>query len=764
MVRRWAAFVGTLILLAAGPVSAVELSVWALQSDLQAAAGVPGTSIPPAAIEYNPRNGKLLIAGGGNQATVFEWAAGATTGTVLVPRTNWGFGANPQPYAVAYVPSRNSYLVEDGGTDNVIREVLPGVAGQTPGAFLTFPSPPFPAGAFPAGGLPVDGTYAYYKFQVTSPTDQSVHRFTLTGASGIDSEYIPYSAFTAVNGTGPSQQFVLDSAGKVVLSLRTDTANKLYKGLYRWNATALVPIIQAAGITAHTGQTNVGIYGLAVDRMDNFYFYEVYAGAILKVDRWGSISTLLTDTDVRDFLGNPELSLWPQYMAVANNRLVFTTGPTSGHVLAVRLPADVELATVPGTDYEIDGPTYSYNIGKYEITNAQYCTFLNDAELLLQTTPSDPRCTNMWIESTTGDVYMTDVSAYGPTSPERYDRTLYKTSDVPDSKIKYDITQVPGSRFYVLPGFNHHPVGTVSWFGAAKFCNWLTIDQGLPATDLTYHEGTSKSDWYAITATNWAVNGLLDSERLDLVRNYRGFRLPMDGYNVDNGGPSVSWSWNMDAAPYNEWYKAAAFDPAAPDTVRAGPGESELVQPDHWIFGYGADTNTNADANHGNTGYPGWQTTPVGWYDGINTLFDGTPTVDTRNRYGLYDMCGNVAEWNNDTALESPWGATNYRVTRGGSWGVSNIKYATNSSRNITSARYYASNSVGFRVARSPGYGDFNADAVVDLNDFAFFLAAFTGPDQPIAAGYGYEACDYNGDGHVDLVDFAAFQRRVTAP
>ena len=759
MVRRWAAFVGTLILLAAGPVSAVELSVWALQSDLQAAAGVPGTSIPPVAIDYNPRNGKLLIAGGGNQATVFEWIPGATTGTVLVPRANWGFGANPQPYGAAYVPSRNSYLVEDGGTDNVIREVLPGVAGQTPPAFLT----PLAPGA-PVGGMPVDSTYAYYKYQVSSPSDQSIHRFTLVGTSGVDSEYIPFSAFTAANANAISLQFVLDTAGKVVVSLRTDTANKAYRGLYRWNPTAgvLVPIIQAAAITAHTGQANVGIYGLAVDRMDNFYFYEIYASAILKVDRWGRISTLLTNDDVRAFMGDPLLPVLPGYMVVVNNRLVFTTGNSSGHVLAARLPSDVELVTVPGTDYEIDGPTYSYDIGKYEITNAQYCTFLNDAELLLQTTPSDPRCTNMWIEPASGDVYMTDVTAYPP-GTEWYDRTLYKTSDIPDSKIKYDSTQVPGSRFYVLPGLNHHPVGTVSWFGAAKFCNWLTIDQGLPAAELAYHEGTSKNDWYAITASNWAANGLLDSERLDLVRNYRGFRLPMDGYNVDNGGPGVSWSWNMDAAPYNEWYKAAAFDPAAPDTVRAGPGDSELVQPDHWIFGYGADTNTNADANRGNTGYVGWETTPVGWYNGINTLFDGTPTVDTRNRYGLYDLCGNSAEWNNDTALESPW-SSSYRVTRGGAFTSTTPKYATNSMRSITSARYYAENYVGFRVARSPGYGDFDADSVVDLNDFAFFLAAFTGPDQPIPAGYGYEACDYNGDGHVDLVDFAAFQRRVTTP
>ncbi|HUU17354.1 MAG TPA: SUMF1/EgtB/PvdO family nonheme iron enzyme, partial [Sedimentisphaerales bacterium] len=64
--------------------------------------------------------------------------------------------------------------------------------------------------------------------------------------------------------------------------------------------------------------------------------------------------------------------------------------------------------------------------------------------------------------------------------------------------------------------------------------------------------------------------------------------------------------------------------------------------------------------------------------NGINTLIGGTPTNDTRNRYGLYDMCGNVSEWINDTALEYPW-STTYRGTRGGRWSNSDPKWVTNS-------------------------------------------------------------------------------------
>jgi formylglycine-generating enzyme required for sulfatase activity len=755
-------FAGTVTLLVPGPVFAVELSVWALQDDLRAAAGDPETSLPPTSIAYNPTNGKLLIACAGSNGTIFEWEQASTNGVVLVPRSNWGFGGGPSPFASVYVPGRGRYLVQDGGTDNVILDVVPGVPGQTPSVFVDVGS--VTTNAFPAGGMPQDGDYAYYKSQITG-IEQTIHRFTLVGTNGEDEEYIPKAAFDAWESSGPSLQFGLDSADELIVSLRTPV--KPNRGLYRWDPDAdtngaFVPIVQEAQIKAHTGQDNTTIYGLGIDPMDNMYFYDIYAAAILKVDRTGRISTFVTNDAIREFMNDPEMSVWPQFMAVANNLLIFTTGNTSGHILAARIPLEPEMVTIPGTDYEVNGPTYTYEIGKYEITNAQYCVFLNDAEKTQQTNPTDPRCTHMWFEPASGDVYMTDVTGF-PSGSEWYDRTLYKTSDFPDSKIKYNAGNVVGSRFYVLPGFDHHPVGTVSWFGAAKFCNWLTIDAGMDVPQICYHEGTSKYDWYAITASDWSANGLLDEERLDLVRNYRGYRLPMDGVNVDAGTTGVAHSWNIDANPYNEWYKAAAFDPNAPDTVRDGPGDYEVVQPDHWIFGYGADTNTNADANLANSGDPFAETTPVGWYDGINVLLDGTPTNDTRNRYGLYDMCGNMAEWINDTALEYPWDST-YRGTRGGRWVNSDPKWATNSVRVLVIARYYAENNIGLRLVRSPGYGDFDADGNIDLDDFAFFAEAMTGPAETVSPGLGYEACDYNGDARVDLLDFARFQIVFDAP
>lgn len=750
-----AAFIGL------GPrtTAAPKLSVWALQVDLRATAGDVSTSLAPTAIAFNPGNGRLLIACGGNNASILEWPRGATAGTLLVPRGKWGAAGNPQPYASAYIPSRGKYLVA-AGNDDVIYEITPGVANQTPVVYVASAPP-----QFPAGGMVQDGTYAYYKNQWTG-VQQTVNRVTLNGAPGVDSIYIPKTAFDAWNLAGPTRQLAMNSAQVLYLSgTPTGSSYNGRRGIYRWDAGsgALVPVVTSAQILAHTGETNVGIYGLTFDTEDNLYFYEIYAGAILRCDRRGYLSTFLTNADVRSFMGDPNMQVNPAFMQVVNHELVFLTGNVSGHILAVQLPlVEPDMATVPGTDFESNGPTYTYLVDRFEITNAQYALFLNDAERLLATDPNDPRCTSMWIEPNTGDVYMMDVTGF-PLGVEWYDRTLYKTSDSPDSKIKYDVNQAIGSRFYVLPGFALHPVGTVSWFGAAKFCNWLTLNNGMAASQRCYHEGTSKYDWYAITAANWGTSGMSAAERFDLVRNYRGYRLLMDGQNTDGSGPGVATSWNNGVNPYNEWYKAAAFDPLAPATTRNGPGPGELVTPYHWTFGFGADTYTGADSNLGPSTPPFNETTPVGWYDGVNLLTDGTPTNDTRNRYGLYDLCGNAAEWLNDTTLNAPWGTT-YRATRGGGFATSDPQYATNSARAVTTARYYAENSLTFRVARSPGYADFDGNGGVDGLDAAFFAAALGGPDVTVTPGLGYEAADANGDGDVDLGDLAAFQVQYGRP
>ncbi|MFA8342386.1 MAG: SUMF1/EgtB/PvdO family nonheme iron enzyme [Rhodothermaceae bacterium] len=53
--------------------------------------------------------------------------------------------------------------------------------------------------------------------------------------------------------------------------------------------------------------------------------------------------------------------------------------------------------------------------------------------------------------------------------------------------------------------------------------------------------------------------------------------------------------------------------------------------------------------------------TKVGFYNGVNTIQQGTVTIDYKSPYGAYDMAGNVLEWINDVYA-------GYRRTAGGSF------------------------------------------------------------------------------------------------
>ena len=86
---------------------------------------------------------------------------------------------------------------------------------------------------------------------------------------------------------------------------------------------------------------------------------------------------------------------------------------------------------------------------------------------------------------------------------------------------------------------------------------------------------------------------------------------------------------------------------------------------------------------------------------------NGTREVKTKapNRYGLYDMSGNVWEWcwdrydsiSDSTAADGAASAYNH-VRRGGSWWISSV-LCTVSNRGFDSP-YYRNNSFGFRVVR----------------------------------------------------------------
>jgi formylglycine-generating enzyme len=100
---------------------------------------------------------------------------------------------------------------------------------------------------------------------------------------------------------------------------------------------------------------------------------------------------------------------------------------------------------------------YTYQMGKYEITTAQYCEYLNA-------------------------VASTDT--YGLYNP------LMALLVQPGCGIIRSGS--PGSYSYsVVPGRESFPANHVSWASAARFCNWLTNGQPSGAQDLTTTEDGS---------------------------------------------------------------------------------------------------------------------------------------------------------------------------------------------------------------------------------------------------------------------------------
>ena len=75
MIKR-ALFVIAIAVLHAIPISAAELSVWMVQSDLRTTLGVPESLVSPSSIAYNPVTGKLAILCGGSNGAVLEWDKG----------------------------------------------------------------------------------------------------------------------------------------------------------------------------------------------------------------------------------------------------------------------------------------------------------------------------------------------------------------------------------------------------------------------------------------------------------------------------------------------------------------------------------------------------------------------------------------------------------------------------------------------------------------------------------------------------------------
>lgn len=178
------------------------------------------------------------------------------------------------------------------------------------------------------------------------------------------------------------------------------------------------------------------------------------------------------------------------------------------------------LCVVPGD--QGSGPQYDFLVNRFETTCGEFVRFLNDAEV----NQDNLRGTNMFFDGS-GNVWFNKAMVAGRDE-------LFK---VAQSHVSYEATHPVGARYRVesdrtpaLGGaWSNHPITGVSWYGALKYCNWLTIETGRGPDQRCYHEGTNWFEWRPVSSllTNWSNGVFTDIERQDLL-GYRGFRLPMD--------------------------------------------------------------------------------------------------------------------------------------------------------------------------------------------------------------------------------------------
>jgi sulfatase modifying factor 1 len=249
---------------------------------------------------------------------------------------------------------------------------------------------------------------------------------------------------------------------------------------------------------------------------------------------------------------------------------------------------------------------YEFKIGKTEVSLAQYAAFLNAVAA-----------------TDTHGLYNENLATYPPVAGITRSGT-------------------PGSHAYAVIGTGDRPVTYVSWFDAARFCNWLHNGRPTGSQDA----GTTERGAYTLDG---ATSG---------------------GLSISRNPGAKFWIPSED-----EWYKAAFHQPS----TAGGDGDG------YWLYATRSNIAPTAVTPPGSGASANYNTA-------VGALTPGGAYTGSASYYGTFDQGGNVFEWNDAVILAS------HRGLRGGAWA-----YPESDLR--SSPRYNdvlptnESHVVGFRVA-----------------------------------------------------------------
>jgi formylglycine-generating enzyme len=329
--------------------------------------------------------------------------------------------------------------------------------------------------------------------------------------------------------------------------------------------------------------------------------------------------------------------------------------------------------------------SYSYQIGKYEVTNAQYTEFLNAKAA------SDPLA-----------LYNTNMS----------------------SNASGGITQSGSSgnfTYSVKPGYENQPVNYVSWYDAVRFANWMNNGQG--------NADTESGSYTLLGGTPTPTDPKL------IVRN-SGARIAITSNNEWYKAAYYDPTKPSGVGEPNYWIYPTQSDdiPLVSAPPSSAPHTANIYGTDFYGTSYGL-------------GYaltPGVGSPPL---TTVNYLTNVGAYTSSVSHYGTFDQAGNVLEWSEELLM--PGNVNAVRSILGGAFSIDeySARYfgspaATASGNSIS----YGFRLVNLVVPDPLQPGDFDSDGDVDGADFVIWQTNFpAATDHSLATGDADGDSDVDG-------------------